>query len=370
MGSYRVFISYSHEDYELVEKLVSILEENGLTPMWDRDFAWGHGFPEQIKNFIAHAHVFVPVITEASSKRGWVHQEIGYAMALNVPILPVTLDRVPGEMLQQLLAVSWSDDLEILKPKLSFRTFANLVRHAQGNSRPLFECAELQEDRTMMMVEYATKVLELGYHGHVRQKGALSSFHIPDKPVSNPVWYQRYGSIEPSLFRCKLLRDERRLLGEHARESGCSLIVNPYLSYEKYGSQARMVRLRTLLEFLESMPDDMVRVAMSKRTPEGQSVTVVGDWFAAESVSASIGKGYRQTIFTRHAPTVQSMLELFDQELEDLIHEQEHMTGSSRDAAVATLRRMLVELEESSYDGSGRAVPTVRTSVQPTGCRR
>ena len=92
MYKYRVFISYSHEDRKLVEKLVMGLEENGMIPMWDEDLPVGLGYTEQIKDFIVHANIFVPIITEASSKRGWVHQEFGYAMALNVPVLPITLE--------------------------------------------------------------------------------------------------------------------------------------------------------------------------------------------------------------------------------------------------------------------------------------
>lgn len=67
----------------------AILEQNGLTPVWDRSFSFGYGFHEQIENYIAHAHVFIPVITAESNKRGWVHQEIGYAKALHVPISDV-----------------------------------------------------------------------------------------------------------------------------------------------------------------------------------------------------------------------------------------------------------------------------------------
>ena len=57
---FRVFISYSHEDRSLVEGIAAILEANGLKPMWEENFAYGQGFHEQIKNFIAHAHVFSP----------------------------------------------------------------------------------------------------------------------------------------------------------------------------------------------------------------------------------------------------------------------------------------------------------------------
>ena len=344
MSIYRIFISYSHEDQEVAGKLVKILEENGLIPMWDRDFITGDGFPEQIKNFIAHAHVFVPLITEASSKRGWVHQEIGYAMALNVPILPVTLDKVPGEMLQLKLAISWTDDAESMKKSLSLEKFAHLVASAQGKSPALFECAELHEHRTQMMNEYANRVLEIGFYGHVRQQGALSSFHLPDKPVSDPIWKERYGSFEASEFRCQLLLEERLVLEKHARDSGCSLIINPYLKFEKYGKQARMSRLKTLLNFLTSMPDDKVRVAITKKIPRDLSLTIVGDWFIAESVSASPGKGYRQTIFTRHAPTVHRKIELFDREFDNIQQAQPHQTVSSRESAINEIKKLLNEI--------------------------
>jgi len=110
MDSYRVFSSYSHEDVDLAESIAYALNENGLTPLWDRHLSFGRGFESQIKSFIAHSHVFLPVITASSSVRGWVHQEIGYATALRVPVLPVCQGRLPGEMLQMLHAVALGTD--------------------------------------------------------------------------------------------------------------------------------------------------------------------------------------------------------------------------------------------------------------------
>jgi hypothetical protein len=75
------------------------------------------------------------------------------------------------------------------------------------------------------------------------------------------------------------------------------LIIDPYLSYEKYGPDARKARLKTLLDFLNSMPDEKVRVAIKKGMPEEESLTIVGDWFTAESISASLGKGLSADYF-------------------------------------------------------------------------
>jgi hypothetical protein len=338
---YRVFISYSHQDAGLVERISSILDENGLQPMLDKGFASGYGFTDQIKNYIAHAHIFMPVITRESSSRGWVHQEIGYAMALKIPVLPISNGQMPGQMIQELQAVRWEEGKywrRKNKPKLDQKVFDSLARRAQLDSQALFECAQFQEERTALMVSYAKGVLELDACGHVRQKGALSSFHIPDKPITHPDWDARYGSRKPGDYRCRLQRDERLALEEHARRSGCSLIIDPSLTYKKYGPAARKARLGELLAFLESMPDHMVRIAINAKMPAPGSITMVGNWFYAESISASIGQGYQQTIFTRHAPSIQAKLELFDRELNELLKAQKGGEANSRKYALDVLK--------------------------------
>jgi hypothetical protein len=136
MQSYRVFVSYSHEDCDLAKAVVQVLKRNGLTPLWDENLTGGRGFDAQIKAFIAYAHVFLPLITPSSTARGWVHQEIGYAMALRVPVLPVCRERFPGEMLQMLHAVRLGDDSATFGGNLSRHVFEDLIRRAAADSRP------------------------------------------------------------------------------------------------------------------------------------------------------------------------------------------------------------------------------------------
>ena len=341
--TYRVFISYSHADRELVEKIVLLLKENGMDVLWDHNFSFGHGFTDQIKNFIAHAHVFMPVITEASSLRGWVHQEIGYAMALHIPIWPLTKDKLPGEMLWHLHAMALSDNMELLRKQLSKEEFQKFVNRHQRDSRPLFECAEQQEDRTLMMLEYSNNVLELDKSGHVRQKGGLSSFHIPDKQLSNQIWKDRYG-VFYSEYRCKLQRQERQSLERHARLKGCSLIIDTNLKYDRYGPFSKIARLKIIMEFLESIPSETeVKVAFVKpdNPHREHHLTIVGDWFMAEAVYAKMDKGIRQTIFSRHAPSIRSRIETFDEEMIYLLSEAGIEPARSRLAAVSTIRSAL-----------------------------
>jgi hypothetical protein len=258
---------------------------------------------------------------------------------------------MPGAMIQELQAVRWEEGKywrRINKPKLDIHVFDSLVRRKQLESPALFECAQYQEERTTMMVAYAKKVLELGALGHVRQKGALSSFHIPDKPITHPDWDARYGPIKPGDYRCQLQREERLVLEEHARRSGCSLIIKPSLTYSKYGEAARKARLTELLAFLESMPDHLVRVAVNDRMPTASSITMVGNWFLAESVSAAIGGGYQQTIFTRHAPSILAKLELFDRELKELLKVQPGRPEKSRKYAIDVIAKVLRSFKKNS----------------------
>ena len=347
MDQYRVFISYSHEDQALTSRIVDVLKENGLTPMWDQDFAYGHGFPEQIKDFITYSHVFLPVITEAATNRGWVHQEIGYAIALNVPVLPVMLGTLPSEMIRELHGIQLPPDGKGLKSRLSTRVFHDLISRYSDASLAPFVCADLHEDRTIMMVRYAEDVLRLGATGLIRQKGALSSFHIPDDLITRPIWRLRYGPFPKGDYHCRLQRSERIALEKHARQSGCRLILNPDIEYEQYGTRARLVRLETLVRFLEDMPDDKLQIVFNPEMHQEESLTIVGSWFAATSVAASIVQGYRQTIFTRHAPTMQTRIELFDRDFDELLQASKWSAESSRARATEELKAKITVLRET-----------------------
>jgi hypothetical protein len=340
MEPYRVFISYAHEDRQLARGIFTVLKNNGLAPLWDHNLSVGRGFDQQIQTFIAHAHVFLPIITPSSSARGWVHQEIGYAMALHVPVLPVCNGQLPGEMLQMLHGVTLESDAQDLSAQLAPAVFDMLVRRAEKDFPPLFACAVLPDERARMLADYALKVREMDAYGHVRQKGGLTAFNIPNKSLGNSVWKERYGSGYRSEDHCRLILGERRALEEHAREKGCSLIVDLTIDYSALGPSVRGVRLRSLIAFLESMPDNKVKVVFH-RPPSPHSLTIVGDWFMAESISADINKGYRHTVFTRHAPSIRDRIEGFDQEFEELLQEPENEACSTRVGVIRALEALL-----------------------------
>jgi hypothetical protein len=136
---------------------------------------------------------------------------------------------------------------------------------------------------------------------------------------------------------------ERQKLEKHARISGCSIIIDPYLSYKEFGLDATIVRLEELLDFLNSMSDDKVNVGILDGLPRDDNLTIVGDWFAAESVSVTVGKGYRQTMFTRYGPFIHGRIEAFDEMLADLMKKQDPSL-SSRAYAIKVIEERLVNL--------------------------
>lgn len=376
LSSYRVFVSYSHDDSTIVHVIAKYLEhECHLTVIWDQTFAVGRGFHEQIRDCIAHAHIFLPVLTPRATERGWVHQEIGFAMAMNIPVLPIAINASPGQMISLVHAVKLdaisdtekaqlaegldqsaaANDLSVLKStKLWQRLRENLPRqkmerlihnHADTNLAR-YECADFHEERTSLMVRNANAAYDLQQKGLlVRQLGGLSSFHIPAEEPSNEIWNCRYGAEKRGNFHKKMQRTERSALERHACEAGCRLIINPYHRYAASGPRAYAVRLLCMLQFLRSWNHTApLHVAINHRLGTHESVTIVGDFFSAIAVSGSASSGYMQTVFTTHAPSMKCRQEQFDQTFAESLKDWNWQAEDSRERAADEIERILSDI--------------------------
>jgi len=337
----RVFISYSHQDKELVNRLENYLEnECEVNVIWDENLAAGSGFHEQIRDSIASAHIFMPLITKESSQRGWVHQEIGYAMALNIPVLPVTTENLdPGGMLQIIHAVKIDEKVENLSMFFNKRTFEVLLKNTA--STPIFLCAHLPEERTRMITEYSDKISNIGEYGIVRQKGGLSSFHIPDDCILKPIWIERYLPEIKSEYHKRLQRGERIALEKHSQKTGYKIIISPDYVVKGRDSRAVAARLETLIRFLEKSTVIPSVVAIQNEETARESLTIVGDWFMAESVSFKKGDGFTNTFFTRDNFEIGRRTEDFECELQELLEHKNWTPENSREKAIEELNQLL-----------------------------
>jgi hypothetical protein len=350
-NKYRVFISYSHGDRKCAENLARILEGNGLLPIWDKNLKPGQPFGIQIKNYIAHSHVFIPIITEASLERGWVHQEIGYAVALNIPVIPIAIGAIPIAMLSELHAVVLDSTLSgaqqifscdaIEKCMLDLKTFETTYHYTEmknERARKIAELANYVKDLKIMdSDDNRVEILAL-----LRQKGGCSSFQIPNKITSASVWAERYYPERKDDEHCEVQRNERIALEKHAKAAGCKLIINPALILQdKFDNRSKIARLETFLLFLNTMTDDKLDVVFDDKLEFRESITIVGDWFSTESYYRSEDQGFKHSSFTRHAPTILHKIQAFDDEFEELMESNGTKAGVSRAVAITRIEELL-----------------------------
>jgi len=354
---WRVFVSYSHDDLDKAEAVLDHLRSIGMEPMSDHVIPGGTRFSEEIRWQIACSHVFVSLLTTQSQRSTWVISELGYALGVGTAVLPLSLEELPEGLAHELHAVKIKPDLSDLSAHLTRDGIDNLVFRARQEARATFECADSLLDRTALLVREAQRLRHFPRAGclRVRQRMAFSSFSIPDEPPGSERWTLRNGPRSRTEQECQLLRQERKVMELHARGGGCDLILDPYVpvqdqNHDKYAIRLKhspemtLVRLRILGEFIRSFPGDDLRIAFN-RGHIANSLVMLGDWLAAEAVVPHYKGGYRQTIMTRHGPTLQSRIEVFEEELNDCLKVAGTDPNDSREAALEEIERLVQEIE-------------------------
>ncbi|HEX8071560.1 MAG TPA: toll/interleukin-1 receptor domain-containing protein [Pyrinomonadaceae bacterium] len=348
MYPYRVFLSYTNAERELAARVVAVLDRLGLRVVWDHGLVPGQPFTEEIKNHIARCHLFIPLLTRKSLAKPWVHQETGYAMGVGVPILPIVIgDIAPVALIQQLQAIRVGEDLAQLPGALAEPLVDARVEDGGKASHPNFELVELPERRALEIVHHARDAQRRG-GGRVRQRGAITSFSLPDVPPPDPAWREREGHSPRSRFMHEQQYQERVVLGELAAKFGCDLVIDPTVSLAQYGPAARCVRLRKLRAFLldEARYPDVRAVVWARAEPG--NLLLVGDWFYAEAMLQVPGAGYRQTLFTWHAPTVLARLKEFDRQFAASLQAQDGGPERSRFVAAAAVEAEINGIKDAA----------------------
>lgn len=388
---YRVFISYSHADTELAEQVIAHLRKIGAIPISDHEIRVGEAFSGEIRQMIECAHVFMPILTKEANKRLWVHQEIGYALALRVPVCPIALGQLPSGMAGHIHAVRVRPDGSDLEDRLKYGLLRETVGRALALDRPTgrFECAFDLYDRQKLLAIYTQDAWDnsrlfsshvaphqkvaLSKNKRLRQSAAFTSFSIPNKNISFPIWDLRDGSRPRSAPERHLLRLERQLMEKYARRFGCDLILDPYVELPaeeegksrshprfnestpklafKHDPVGTRVRLQEIVSFLNTCSDEKVNVAIPNEKHRGlihKHLMVIGDWFMAEAIVPYYrGRGYLQTMFTHHGPTVIRKIQEFDLDFEDILMETGVKRHESRRHAIKIINQILNTLQQS-----------------------
>lgn len=342
----RAFVCYSRSDADLAKRVVAVLGGNLLKydVLWDQKIAGGEHFNEAIRNFIAHSHVFVPVITPQASQRGWVHQEIGYAVGMDVEICPLLIDGAKPEGLTEIYqgidVPAGADEQaigDLILEKMKLRT----VQYSDQRRRGCYWCANDRLERANLIGDAALTVTAMGRSGMVRHHGAYTSFSIPNADLTADIWLERHGEVrEKALLKAEF--KERDELEKHAKVQGCRLIVRPKLNDGNFcGESGRACRMKTLKDFLEKNPHEETYALIDPDVRDLPSQLLVGNWFSAESRISDSRLGYRQTVLTRHAPTVEEHREEFDRRFDRMLKEAGLSLQNCREATIDYLEREL-----------------------------
>jgi TIR domain-containing protein len=351
---YRVFISYSHADRQIAEALERHIKNLGAIPIFDKSNPVGTKFTDEIKMRIASSHLFMSVLTENSHLSPWTHQELGYALGLGVPLVPLAFSKFPQGMAEEIHATSISTVSQIAS-RLPAEDLDDLIGTAKRANKAVHECAAKLADRTRFLVNEATILWNKRIPCKIRQLSGFSSFSIPTDKDDDDAWAWRakegVGESEKDL-----LSQERQILEQHAKKSGCDLILDPFVLVRKHeesvgqlvlkhGKEDSLHRLENLAEFLSGMPDDTLRVVIQKGRVK-ESIAILGDWISAEAVVPHYEGGYKQTIFTRHGPSVLMKLEEFDYRFERELRKIDFGGLSSREFALKQVEELIGNLRD------------------------
>lgn len=335
----RVFFSYSHEDKDLASSLVEALREHGLDVHWDVDLPVGQHFVKSIVEGIEHAHLLIPLVTENSNGQAWVHEEIGYGTALEIPVLPIAVGQDPSALAADIQAVKVDADLSGFEAQLQKANLRSIVLERAGG-RMRVELATYPEQRTELMTRKAKELWNRGTPVLLRKRSAQSCFGIPDRPPwDDEAWTGYAGDKELSELRRQMLRNERRAMEKHAREAGCKLLLHGGFAERSLLPAQWAYRVKTLIASLERLPAGKVQVAFLDTQPSG-TYTLLGNWYAAESL-AHYPDGFRGTMVTAHGPTVLQKVEEYDRAFRDACDGN----PLSTEEAVEVLRGLLEQVQ-------------------------
>ncbi|MCF6338091.1 MAG: winged helix-turn-helix domain-containing protein [Gammaproteobacteria bacterium] len=109
-----VFVSYSHTDSSVADKIVENLQQLDIKSFLDRkDIAWGESIGKTVRKAIETCTHQIIILSPASIKSEWVHFEAGFAMGIGripLPFLTHPSQDVP-KYFQDTLFVTTSEEL-------------------------------------------------------------------------------------------------------------------------------------------------------------------------------------------------------------------------------------------------------------------
>lgn len=97
-NKYDIFISYHSKDREWVRRLVDALLAQGLRVWYDEmEIKFGDTLPNRMEEGLRQSAYVVFIITPETVRSNWMALELGAALALQKPLIPIVAEETPFE---------------------------------------------------------------------------------------------------------------------------------------------------------------------------------------------------------------------------------------------------------------------------------
>jgi hypothetical protein len=93
---YDIFLSYHHADDEWTKRLVDALSKKGVE-VWhdDEKIKPGDSWREKIEEGLRQSRNVVFIVTPETARSNWMALELGAALALKKPLIPIVAEDTP-----------------------------------------------------------------------------------------------------------------------------------------------------------------------------------------------------------------------------------------------------------------------------------
>ena len=158
----KVFISYSREHDKIVAGLIShVLTCQGFKTLFDRRLYSGANIADHICKLISQSHAVVMILSQKSIASPWINQELGYALALNKPIIQIPIESPikPCGMFEGLNVFDYYTDW--FNDEDSIKQLTNHIHEAIEEKDSSPSIIKTKEDRTKEITDYFNYLHEL-----------------------------------------------------------------------------------------------------------------------------------------------------------------------------------------------------------------
>ncbi|MGH7596877.1 MAG: toll/interleukin-1 receptor domain-containing protein [bacterium] len=107
--TYDIFISYPHKEREWVRRFVEALENHNLKVWFDEKIILpGESFVEKLREGLPNSNTMVYIVTPEVINSRWALMELGGALGLKKPVIPIVSEDVPvGELVPPIRRRRW-----------------------------------------------------------------------------------------------------------------------------------------------------------------------------------------------------------------------------------------------------------------------